>query len=499
MGTFFSSVKNALRMPVNYLGMKLYKPRPKSDPLALAEPLLGAYNEKLDGKRHKVEWNFKQAAQEGFESSTWAYACITTWMSQVASVPWIVREQSGKDGEWMPVKGSALEEFLHYPNPFMAWGDLAERLTADLLIGGNHIWKKNYVRGKLREVWPYDPDRIKPVPDRVNFIANYVVLEDSREVEIDCSQIVHFMLQSPRDIFWGMSPMKAIAKVLDCDLEALQWWVNAVYSGCRKDGVLSFKHDLTAEQYDMVIKKVREQLMSNISGRFPIVMGHEATYTPYDMSPAELDFTNSRKMTREEIAAAFKVPPPLIGILDHSTYNNLTTARRIFWVDAVLPFLERIKNTLNRCILPDFYKGSDLKKFCIDYDISKVEALADDFSKKLEQAQILLGMGVPLNVIVRRLELDLPEVEGGDTGYILQNYVPIDQIAAKHGAETEAAQAAVGGSGGVPASLEAPKDPKAPKKPPTPKLDALNKKEQERFDLLFDKTRQVIEEIVQGS
>lgn len=142
----------------------------------------------------------------------------------------------------------------------------------------------------------------------------------------------------------------------------------------------------------------------------------------------------------------------------------------------MLPFLERIKNTLNRCILPDFYKGSDLKKFRIDYDISKVEALADDFSKKLEQAQILLGMGVPLNVIVRRLELDLPEVEGGDTGYILQNYVPIDQIAAKHGAETEAAQAAVGGSGGVPPALEAPKDPKSPKKPPTPKLDALNKK-----------------------
>lgn len=497
MGTFSSSIKNTLLMPINYLGRKLYKKRPASDPLALVEPLLGVYNEKLDGRRHRVEWNHKQACQEGFESSTWVYACITTWMSQVASVPWIVREKSGQDGEWMPAKDTDLEMFLCRPNPFMSWGDMAERLTADLLIGGNHIWKKNYVRGKLREVWPLDPDRIKPTPDRVNFIANYSITEDSVETEdIDPKLVVHFMLQNPRDIFWGMSPLKAVAKVLDCDLEALQWWVNAVYSGCRKDGVLSFKHDLTPDQYDMVIMKLREQLMSNISGRFPIVMGHEATYTPYDMSPAELDFTNSRKMTREEIAAAFKVPPPLIGILDHSTYNNLTTARRIFWVDAVLPFLERIKATLNRCILPDFYKGSDLFKYRIDFDISKVEALADDFSKKLEQAQILLGMGVPLNVIIRRLELDLPEIEGGDVGYILENYIPLDLVGAKYGATPDGSPEAPGAS--LP-KVKDPKDPRGTKVPPKPKLDSLNKKEQERFDLLFEQTRAVLEEVLSAT
>jgi HK97 family phage portal protein len=452
--------------------------------------LSGVYDHKRDGHRVRTDWSFKKACQEGFESSTWVYACVTTWMSQVASIPWIVRKRSTVDGEWTHVKGHDIENFLRSPNPFMSGGDLMERLTADLQIGGNHLWKKIYSsRGKLLEVWPMDQDSIKPVPDRDKFIANYAITNNSNDIPLSTKEVVHFMLPNPRDIFWGQSPLRCIEKVLDCDLEALQWWVNAVYSGCRKDGVLSFKHDLTQDQYDFVIKKVREQLVSNISGRFPIVMGHEATYTPYDMSPAELDFTNSRKMTREEIAAAFKVPPPLIGILDHSTYNNLTTARRIFWVDAVLPFLERIKSTLNRCLKPDFISKQDLDDYIIDYDISRVEALSSDFTEKLNQAVLMLGMGFPLNVINRRLELDCPDVEGGDVGYILQNYVPIDQVGAM-------AAGALSPPKGEPQVVDAT-DPKAQAAKPLPKPKPdIGKKEQEMFTALFDKLeRELVESI----
>lgn len=496
-----SLFKQSLLQPVFKAKAKPVKLQ--SDSLSLLKELLGTYDERRDGKRIRVDWNFKQACVEGFEASTWVYACVTTWMSQIASVPWIVREKSDVDGEWIPVADSALSDFMDRPNPFMGWADLTERLTGDLLIGGNCLWKKVYAgsvgssRRKLMEIWPYDQDRIKPVPQRQDFIAKYVVLKDQKEEPIDTHEVIHFMLPDPKDIFWGISPLKAVAQTLEVDLSGLDWWVNAVQSGCRKDGILSFKHDLTQEQYDNALDRIRQQILTANGSKFPIIMGHEAQYTPYDLSPAELDWMNSRKMTREEIAAAFKVPPPLIGILDHSTYNNLTTARRIFWVDAVIPFLERIKSTLNRCLLPDFYKGSDLKKFRIDFDISKVEALADDFSKKLEQAQILLGMGVPLNVINRRLELDIPDVEGGDVGYILENYAPIDLIANKYLAPTGGAQDKPGtpkppvkpaaASNGQPPKGEVPGAVK-------PKPD-VNKKEQERFDLLFSRVRKVIEEI----
>lgn len=478
----------------------------KKDELALTKALLGIYNERKDGHKIRVDWNFKQACQEGFEASTWVYACVTTWMSQVASVPWIVREKSSVDGEWTPVPDCDLAQFMDRPNPFMSWSDLTERLTGDLLIGGNCVWKKVYAgspgssRYKLMELWPYDQDRIKPVPKREDFIAEYLVSKEGQEQPVAAKEVVHFMLPDPSDIFWGISPLKAVAKVLDADSSMLEWWINAVQSGCRKDGILSFKHDLTKEQYDLAVDRVRQQILIANGSRFPIIMGHEAQYTPYDMSPAELDWMQSRKMTREEIAAAFHVPPPLIGILDHSTYNNLTTARRIFWVDAVIPFLERIKSTLNRCLLPDFYKGADLKKYRIDFDISKVEALADDFSKKLEQAQILIGMGIPLNVINRRLELDIPDVEGGDVGYILENYVPLDMVANKYLAKMNNNPGSQPPQNDTTASVVPPKALKpGPLSPSIPKLspkpDGLNKKEQERFDLLFAHVRQVVEDM----
>jgi HK97 family phage portal protein len=474
--------------------------------------LAGVFPQQQDGRPQYHHWSFKRACQDGFESSTWVYACITTWMSQVASIPWIVREK-GKDGKWAQTKDHPIEAFLKNPNPFMSGGDLMERLTSDLFIGGNAVWKKVYDgRGKLTAVWPLDQDKVLPVPDRVNFLARYIIREGAIDTPMNVDECVHFMLQNPSDIFWGISPLKCIARVLDCDLEALQWWINAVYSGCRKDGVLSFKHNLTPQQYEQTIKIIRDQFTSNIGGRFPIVLGHEAQYTPYDLSPAELDFTESRKMTREEIAAAFKVPPPLIGILDHSTYNNLTTARRIFWVDAVIPFLERIKNTLNRTLLQDFIAPSKMGTFRIDFDISRVEALADDFSKKLEQAVLMMGMSIPFDMIDDRLELDIGSFEGSDKSYILSNYVPLSQVEAiaKKAAEPTPAPVhmsppAAAGGAAPPLKIEgdsaeitarplkAPTTGSAKEAKASPLL--ASQKEREQFSLLFSGLREHLESL----
>ena len=52
------------------------------------------------------------------------------------------------------------------------------------------------------------------------------------------------------------------------------------------NGVLSFKHELTSDQFDSVVKSLHAQL----SGRsdIPLVVGHEATYTPTGVSVCRL-------------------------------------------------------------------------------------------------------------------------------------------------------------------------------------------------------------------
>ena len=53
----------------------------------------------------------------------------------------------------------------------------------------------------------------------------------------------------------------------------------------------------------------------------------------------------TRKASREETAACYGIPAPMIGILDHATYSNITELRRSFYVDTVAPHLTSVEDT----------------------------------------------------------------------------------------------------------------------------------------------------------
>ena len=109
----------------------------------------------------------------------------------------------------------------------------------------------------------------------------------------------------------------------------------------------------------------------------------------------------------------------MIGILENSTYNNIETARKIFWQDCIVPLLEDIKNCFNLSLTPEFGQGIELS-----FDVSNVEALQTSNTEKMTTAQTLFGMGVPFNQINQRLELGFDPIEGGDVGYLAANLMP---------------------------------------------------------------------------
>jgi hypothetical protein len=131
------------------------------------------------------------------------------------------------------------------------------------------------------------------------------------------------------------------------------------------------------------------------------------------LSPAEMDFISSRKFSREEICSVYGVPPPLVGILDNATLANIYTARRIFWVDKIIPRLNKLMQTLNNSLVGEF----DNKTF-LRYDISHIDVILDHLLKQIEGTNKLWSMGTPLNQASDFMGTGLPEVEGGDISYV---------------------------------------------------------------------------------
>ncbi len=204
------------------------------------------------------------------------------------------------------------------------------------------------------------------------------------------------------------------------EVEAVKWNKASMQNRAVPDGMISLKKEINKPQFEAANAYLENQMMGHNNAHRPFVMGYDATYHRFALSPAEMDFIESRKLTREEICAIFGVPPPLVGIYDKATLTNIQTARKIFWADTMTPFLDDLSDIWTFSLVSEF--GDNLRAV---YDLTNVEALMQLFYEKVESAEKLHKMGVPFNVINQRLLMGFDDIEGGDVGYVASNMIPV--------------------------------------------------------------------------
>lgn len=372
-----------------------------------------------------TDWSTENAVRRGLEVSGWVYACIRYIADSASSVTWVVQERND-EGEWVDVPFHPLEALLANPNRWSTGHQFITRLTQHMYVGGNCIVHQlRSVRDEVLELWILNPDRVKPVPHPQEFISSYQFsASGSDPVDISVDDIIHFMFSNPADPYWGLAPLKVIGRVVDTEVEAIRWWKVSLMNRCVKDGILTFKRSLSIAKWREARKELAEQHQGAGGARGPFVVGEDADYKPFTMTPAELDFIQSRKVNRVDICAVFGMPPPLVGDLEHTTYNNVKEARRIFWLDTMIPFISNLQQCLNKSLLPAF---EDPLRYRIWYDLSNVEALRENLREKAEVSKILWNMGVPFNKLSSALQLGIKPIPGGDRGYIQSSMLPLDE------------------------------------------------------------------------
>jgi len=370
------------------------------------------------------DWTTENAITSGLKASNWVYACIRRKAAAIASVPWHVEQQT-KNGDWERIRNHPLEILLAKANTFMSGQDLFERLVYHLDLGGNALWYINTVGSGVNEkpfeLYPLHPDKIKPVPSVDGWIQYYEYkIQPGNPEKLDPRKIVHLMYPDPSSIFWGISPLQAAARVVDTDNEAVDWNKASLQNRAVTSGVFSTPADLivTGDQYDELKSQVWDQHVGSSNAGAPWVVTGGMQWTPMGMTPQEMDFLESRKFHVSEIAAVFGVPVVLLS-LERTTYNNMTTARTIFWEDTIIPLLVDIQETLNLSLVrwwdpaaSDMAQPNNLR---VMYDLSNVPALQDNLVQKVQTATHLYNMGVPFNDINQRLNLGFNDIPGGES------------------------------------------------------------------------------------
>lgn len=381
------------------------------------------------------KWDTKKAIDEGFKASVWVYTAITKISKSVGSVPWQVLERGEAiDDSPTPVPDSPATALLAKPNPRQGSNLFMRTLVDHLYLSGNAIIKKT--PGQVRtgkpgrgpkttiEMWPLNPADVDVKNARGGKIEYSVKLSNGKKMPIPTEEIIHFMFVDPANPLWGMSPLQAAAKIVDTDVKAISWNFTAMDNRAVPDGVFSFDQPLNREQWEEAKDEVKTQYDGPDNARTPWVLGSGARWLQMTMTPAEMDFIESRKLSREEILAVFEVPPPVVGIYDNATLANIETARKIFWSDTIVPVMDVFRDQFNLSLAPDFGIEGLGGSSWIAYDTTTVDAFQDNLVELVKAAQGLFELGIPMMQVNKILELGLQPWEGWDQSYISNRVVP---------------------------------------------------------------------------
>jgi HK97 family phage portal protein len=228
-------------------------------------------------------------------------------------------------------------------------------------------------------------------------------------------EIIHFRGYNPENPLVGLSPLETLRRVL-AEEDAMGeyregFWQNAA----RISGVVE-RPAAAPEWSDIARERFRLEFEELYSGKAKsgktAVLEEGMTWRPITFNAQESEYLGGRKLTREECARAYHIPPPLVGILDHATFSNIQEQHKHLYMDTLGPILAMLEQDIQLQLLPEFDPAGAV--YC-EFNIN--EKLQGDFAEQTRSLQSAVGRPW-MTADEARARLNMPLL-GGDAGQLV--------------------------------------------------------------------------------
>lgn len=369
------------------------------------------------------DWNIDTAIKLGYKANAAFFACARLRAEAASEVPWRAMRKLS-DGTMQHEPDSDLQKLLDMPNPDIDFTEMIEHLVNSLDIAGNEYW--SIVTGGLSgskpiELWPLDPRGMAiQGGDGTRLIRQYKYTPPgaSRTETLPNSEVVQVKNANPDNFLFGLPTILASGRGVDIYREARDAQKHSFENRGLHDIAVILDPATTQESFDRIKKNYAERHGGSENNRKPLFSTRDVK--TMGSTPAEMDYIQTVESVVTEICSVMGVPPSMIGYMQDATLSNFETARKVFWVNGMIPLLRRISRQLTHQLAKPYYGD----EWYIQPDLSKVEALKANYQQSVDSATKLWTMGVPFNEINQRLELGFEDIEGGEIGYLGAGLIP---------------------------------------------------------------------------
>lgn len=243
--------------------------------------------------------------------------------------------------------------------------------------------------GEVVNLLPMHPSRVAVHRDEAGHVEYVFTLgvASTGILRAPAEDVIPFLRFNPDDLMRGLSRLEPLNATL-LNEDAIRRANASLWKrGARPSAVITHPGELSAPAQDRL--KARFDAVhggvDNMAGT--VVLEEGMTLVPLQLNAEDMQYIESRKLNMQEACMVYDVPPPVVHILDHATFSNITEQMRSMYRDTMTPRLEDVESVLDFHLRPEF-PGAGRAEF----DMSEV--LRGDFETRADKAVSLRQAGL---------------------------------------------------------------------------------------------------------
>ena len=358
------------------------------------------------------------------------FACVRVLAESVASLPFILYERDGKGKKRATDKG--LYQVLHdIANPRMTSFEYREFSMACLLLRGNAVseveWGGN---GEIVSLTPINPKFIYDIRLVQGKLYYYILMPGAFENQIlSEDRVLHIPGFSAKG-YWGLSMIQEARQSIGLALATEEFGARFFGNGAAPGGVLEHPGQLNDEAYKRM-KKGWNEAHQGLSKSHRIAILEEGTqYKQVGIAPEDAQFLETRKYQDIQIAKIFRVPPHMVGDLEHATFSNIEQQSLDFVIHSLRPWLVRWEQR----VFKDLLQPEERKKYFAEFLVDGL--LRGDIVSRYQAFAVGRQNGWLSANDVREKE-NMNPIDGGDEYLVPLNMIPAGESGEGRAQETQ--------------------------------------------------------------
>lgn len=374
------------------------------------------------------------------------YACAHAIAANMCDTKWLIRPSTQEKAP--PVKNEFSELFSD-PNPLMSEADFFYLISVYLSTSGEALVIKEGKEGRVEnaaempaELWPLNGKLFRQVIDpRTRLVAKWILNPDSPDaIEYAPHEVIQVRYPNPYDPYRGLAPMEAARQAVMTDWQQILYNEAYFRNGCDPGGIISTERPLTPTQQTEIEEKIESRHAGSNKQKRLMVLAQGVKYESLSQSHKDMEFEAGRKFNREEILAAFRMPPAEAGFYEDVNYATAMVEARRFWTRTMFPIFRIVEDAFRTGLFRMVLGGRYVGKF----DRDGIPEIQQALTEQIDSAKKLTELGFSAAQAIKKVGLDIPTNPWQDRAWTGQGAAMIDMGTLDAGAAaTEESEVAV--------------------------------------------------------